>query len=190
VYKVLSQTVPPAAKTEELIEAEHYFEDILRGVDSSLLDEWEKLRNPDYVPEDAEPIAEHKAFTRNRPAFIRSSRNAIFDLVKALSSDNLAAVLGMIEPDDSSGKPWNHQRLDDALGVYFQTHQHIRLDPEARSAKHTHLLEESPRRWIIEQTLIDPDEMNDWSVRVIVDLDGCDSAGKTVLMLDSIAPIA
>ena len=53
VYKVLSQTVPPAAKTEDLIEAEAFFEDILRGVDSSLLDEWEKLRNPDYVPEPA-----------------------------------------------------------------------------------------------------------------------------------------
>ena len=87
VYKVLSQTVPPAAKTEDLIEAEHFLEDIVRNVDSSLLDEWEKLRNPDYVPEQEKPVAERKAvaFTRNRPAFTRAVRNAVFDLVKALS---------------------------------------------------------------------------------------------------------
>jgi len=41
VFKVLVQTVPPAAKTEEVLEAESYFESMLRGIDSSLLDEWE-----------------------------------------------------------------------------------------------------------------------------------------------------
>ncbi|MEM1444399.1 MAG: DUF3516 domain-containing protein, partial [Verrucomicrobiota bacterium] len=47
VFKVLVQTVPPAAKTEEVLEAEAWLGSLLRGVDSSLLDEWEKLRNPD-----------------------------------------------------------------------------------------------------------------------------------------------
>jgi superfamily II RNA helicase len=191
VYKVLSQTVPPSLKTEDLNEAEAFLEDILRNVDSSLLDEWEKLRNPEYVPGQEKPASGSKsvAFTRNRPAFIRALRNAVFDLVKALSREDVAAVLDLIEPDDSNHNPWNRERVDDALNSYFDTHQRIRLDPEARSSKHTRILEESPRRWVIEQTLVDPDEMNDWSLEMIVDLDHCDSAGKTVLTLDSIAAI-
>jgi hypothetical protein len=190
-YKVLSQTVPPSAKTEELIEAEHYFEDILRGVDSSLLDEWEKLRNPDYVPEEEKPVAERKAvaFTRNKPAFMRALRNAVFELVKALSRGDSAAVLALIEPSDAEGAAWNRQRVEVMLDAYFVGHERIRLDPEARATKHTTISEEEPRRWIIEQTLVDPVEMNDWSMRITLDLDRCDAAGVVVLVLDGLAAI-
>jgi superfamily II RNA helicase len=44
VYKVLVQTVPPTAKTEEVAEAEEFLSGIIRKIDSSLIDEWEKLR--------------------------------------------------------------------------------------------------------------------------------------------------
>jgi superfamily II RNA helicase len=46
VYKILAQTVPPNHKTPELESAELYFEEMLRNVDSSIIDEWEKLRVP------------------------------------------------------------------------------------------------------------------------------------------------
>jgi superfamily II RNA helicase len=192
VYKVLSQTVTPGLKTAELIEAEAFFEDILRGVDSSLLDEWEKLRNPDYVPEEEKPVAERRAvaFTRKRPAFVRALRNAVFDLVKALARDDTAAVLAQVEPADPEGIPWTRQRLDALLDGYFSGHQRIRLDPEARAVKHTLISEENPRRWVCEQILVDPEEFNDWSLRLVVDLDRCDEAAGVVLMLDGIAAIA
>ena len=45
VYKVLVQTVPPALKTDELDAAEGLLEATVRGVDSSLLDEWQRLRD-------------------------------------------------------------------------------------------------------------------------------------------------
>ncbi len=192
VYKVLSQTVPPSAKTEDLIEAEAFFEDILRGVDSSLLDEWEKLRNPDYVPEDEKPVAERKAvaFTRNRPAFIRALRNSVFAVVKACSRDDVAAVLAMIEPEDGDGKAWTRERIDGLLGGYFAGHQRIRLDPEARAAKHTRISEDNQRRWIVEQTLVDPEELNDWSLVIVIDLDRCDAAGGVVIDLQGFSAIA
>ena len=192
VYKVLSQTVPPAAKTEDLIEAEAFFEDILRNVDSSLLDEWEKLRNPDYVPEEEKPVAERRAvaFTRNRPAFQRALRNAVFTLVKAFAEGNTAAILAQIEPADSDGTPWTRQRIEGLFDAFYANHERIRLDPEARAAKHTRISEDSPRRWICEQTLVDPEEWNDWSLRLAIDLDRCDAVAGIVLVLDDLAPIA
>jgi hypothetical protein len=45
-YKVLVQTVPLAAKTEEVHDIVEYFWAIVRNVDSSLLDEWERMRDP------------------------------------------------------------------------------------------------------------------------------------------------
>ncbi|MEY2408902.1 MAG: hypothetical protein QOF48_1572, partial [Verrucomicrobiota bacterium] len=48
VYKVLAQTVPDPAKTDTVREMELYLATMIRQVDSSLLDEWEKMRDPNY----------------------------------------------------------------------------------------------------------------------------------------------
>jgi superfamily II RNA helicase len=191
VYKVLAQTVPPMAKTEELVEAEEYFGDLLRTVDSSLLDEWEKLRNPDYVPLEERPAAERKAvaFTRNRPAFTRALRNAVFTLVKAFAEGNTAAILARIEPADPEGQPWTAARIECLLDGYYAEHERIRLDPEARAAKHSRLSDEHPRRWTVEQTLVDPEELNDWFLKLAIDLDRSDAESRPVLTLESLAPL-
>src|SRR5579863_4816417 len=44
-YKALRQTVPDEAKTEELSDLIEWLGEIVRQVDSSLLDEWERLRD-------------------------------------------------------------------------------------------------------------------------------------------------
>jgi superfamily II RNA helicase len=192
VYKVLSQTVPPAAKNEDLTEAEHFLEALVRGVDSSLLDEWEKLRDPEYTPQETRPAPGMKAvsFTRQRQVFLRSVRNAVFGVVKALSQEDVAKVLEQIEPEDSGGLAWPRQRIDVLLDAYFASHERIRLDPEARAAKHTRVSEENARRWICEQIVVDPEDLNDWSLKFAIDLDRCDAAGAVVLVLDDFAPVA
>ncbi len=194
VYKVLSQTVPPAMKTPEVLEVETFLEDILRSVDSSLLDEWEKLRNPEYVPVADRPPAERQAqpFTRNKPAFTRALRNAVFDVVKALSHGKFEDLFERIEPQDSDGLAWNRERLLALTDDYFADHERIRLDPEARNTKHTRIEDlsaEGLRKWSCEQTLIDPEDDNDWSMRFTVDLDRSDAEARPVLILEAIAPI-
>ena len=52
-YKALRQTVPEDGKTEELIDLIEWLGELVRQVDSSLIDEWERLRNPD--PDEAAP---------------------------------------------------------------------------------------------------------------------------------------
>src|ERR1044072_3712387 len=44
VHKVMAQTVPDAAKTDAVREMEDSLQLMIRQVDSSLLDEWEKMR--------------------------------------------------------------------------------------------------------------------------------------------------
>jgi hypothetical protein len=116
-------------------------------------------------------------------------KNAIFDVLKALSQRDTAKFLQCIEPADSESQPWTRQRIVSLLDTYHLEHERIRLDPEARAAKHTHFFEDDTRRWTCEQILVDPEEGNDWSLRFTVDLDRCDAAGSVVLVLETFGPL-
>jgi hypothetical protein len=75
VHKVLAQTVPDAAKNDAVREMEIYLGTMIRQVDSSLLDEWEKMRDPNYHRAETQGSAARPA-RRNRtsPATARRSR--------------------------------------------------------------------------------------------------------------------
>src|SRR4029077_3578485 len=75
-YKALRQTVPDEAKTEDLTDLIEWLGELIRQVDSSLIDEWERLRNPD--PESAAIEAAPKSVTWNTRAFRIIVRNALF----------------------------------------------------------------------------------------------------------------
>ncbi|MGY8687704.1 MAG: DUF3516 domain-containing protein, partial [Verrucomicrobiales bacterium] len=192
VYKVLDQTVPPAAKTEEVEEAEAFLEDIVRSVDSSLIDEWHRLRDPAYVPEAKKPEAERNKrlppITRNRPAFTRIVRKRVFDILKALGNRQWTAALALVEPNDHEDQAWTANRLEERTTTYLESHELIRLDPEARNRKHTYI-DEEPKQWRVEQILVDREELNDWVLTLTIDLPASDEAYQPVLTLHRIGPV-
>lgn len=192
VYKVLNQTVPPSFKTEELLEAETYLKEHLVSVDSSLIDEWELMRNPDYVPAENQPRAAQKQrpFTQDSLKFTRLVRNHVFTAVKYLAHDNIASLLDHLEPLSSQEQVWTAARIDELLNDYYADRLRIRLDPEARNNKHCQI-EKSPedRQWRVRQTLCDPDELNDWEFILRVDLDQSDERNEPVIELEHFGPI-
>lgn len=190
VYKVLSQTVPESLKTEDLHEAEAFLELIVRHTDSSLLDEWETLKGGGERVERATPsVAGFKAkirYTQDKASFRRQLRNHLLTFVTALSRYQMEAALSLVEAAGSDGKPWTPERLQRVLDVYHEGHHQIRLDPEARNARHTHFEDDGVT---IHQTLIDPDELNDWSIRFTLDVEKSDAARTPVLRLEEISAI-
>jgi hypothetical protein len=183
---VLVQTVPPSAKTDELEEAESFLGEILRGVDSSLIDEWEKLRNPDFVAgeEKAEVIKKAVPFSRRKAEFERAVRHAVFDFVKELSRGNLAEALDLVSGEMMIGE------LRDAMEAHAEEHGFIRMDPEARSAKYYRVEEiAGSRKKRIEQVLVDSEELNDWIVVFELDLEKSDERDEVDLALVSIGAI-
>src|SRR5450756_1033251 len=70
-YKALRQTVPDQAKTEELIDLIEWLGELVRQVDSSLIDEWERLRNPAASPG---PRPGHRHFQHPRVPGARAQR--------------------------------------------------------------------------------------------------------------------
>ena len=108
VFKVLAQTVPDTAKNEQLQEMELYLSTMIRQVDSSLLDEWERMRDPNFQRADAKevrpPGAEEaeRDITRDTKAFTSAIRNRIFVFLRGLVNGEFEAALSSLAEGSSS----------------------------------------------------------------------------------------
>lgn len=188
VYKVLTQTVPPTMMTEGLAEAETFFSTMLRGIDSSLLDEWEKLKSPGSEVVETEPEPQKMVpISRRKEAFERLVRNRIFEAVSAFVRGNLESISDPFVLDPVA---WTPLRLTQLRDEFLETHGGIRFDPEARNRDHFHREELSgSRRWKIEQMMIDYEGLNDWSLVAEVDLDHCDREDSVIIEVKGIGPV-
>ena len=153
VYKVLAQTVPPAVKTEELEEAEAFLAEILRGVDSSLLDEWERLR------ESGLRAAGGAAAGRAPGGAVHPQPGGVHAVGAGRGVRfREGAVAGAMGGGAGEGRRGVDGRAAGGAmdGVCRESHGSIRLDPEARNAKHFRVDEIPGRRaWRVEQVLVD-----------------------------------
>ena len=67
----------------------------------------------------------------------------------------------------------------------------MRLDPEARNVRHTHVEAGRGRpTWRVQQVLVDPELHNDWMAEFDVDLDESRRAQQPVLALTRLGPLA
>jgi superfamily II RNA helicase len=186
VWKVLGQTVPEGAKTEAVIEMETYFRELIRGIDSSLIEEWEKMRNPDFVAQDAaDKPARPSAFdlTRDVASFRRLVRTAVLGFLQEIAARDWEAASARV------GAPEDARNLETAFGAYFAARGRLRLDPEGRSAKHTHWDESDAKEWRVAQVLVDPEEQNDWEAVFTVSLETSRIENRPVVQFCGVAPI-
>jgi hypothetical protein len=180
-FKALRQTVPDEAKTEELTDLIEWLGELVRQVDSSLLDEWAKLRSP------TEPAAgpvrvddPPPAVTGNRRAFRVLVRNALFRRVE-LAALRRWEQLG--ELDGEAG--WDGQRWEQALAGFFADHGEIGTGADARGPGLL-LVQERPDRWLVRQILDDPAGDHDWGIAAEVDLPASDAAGEAVIRITAV----
>jgi superfamily II RNA helicase len=174
-YKALRQTVPDEAKTEELADLIEWLGELVRQVDSSLLDEWEKLTNPTD-----EPIEEDDrtpAVTTNSRAFRVLVRNALFHRVQLAARRDYAA-LGAL--DAESG--WDAEEWAEALEPYFELHDEIGTGPDARGPKFL-IIDQHQERWQVRQIFDDPAGDLDWGFTADIDLAASDEIGAAAVTI-------
>ncbi|MDQ2638522.1 MAG: DUF3516 domain-containing protein, partial [Actinomycetota bacterium] len=175
-YKALRSGVPAAARTEELIDIVEWLGELVRQVDSSLLDEWELLTSPDQ-PHDA-PVAvpaRPRPLTGNERAFTAMVRNALFRRVQLFARarwDELGAL--------DSGSGWTAQRWADVGADYFDEHDDVGTGADARGPALL-IIEREPDVWRVRQIFDDPAGDHDWGFTVEVDLAASDEEGAAVL---------
>ena len=175
-YKALRSGVPASARTEELADIVEWLGELVRQVDSSLLDEWEQLTSPDQ-PHDA-PVAvpaKPRPLSGNERAFTAMVRNALFRRVELFARQRWAE-LG--ELDRGSG--WNAQRWAEVGEEYFAEHADVGTGPDARGPAML-IIERESDVWRVRQILDDPAGDHDWGFTVEVDLAASDEEGAAVL---------
>ncbi len=192
VYKVLSQTVPDTVKTDAIREMELYLRDMLRQVDSSLLEEWERMRDPSYRPlgtagtDMRPPRPEEPAdVTRDAKAFTAAIRTRVFAFLRAWSTGQDDAALSLLDSSaDGGGESWTAARLRAAREAHRAEHDGLRLDPEARNLRHTQVAVDADQRsWRVQQMLVDAAGLNDWVAELDVDLVASRVSGEPVMQL-------
>jgi superfamily II RNA helicase len=182
-YRALRQTVPGDAKTEELIDLEEWLGELVRQVDSSLIDEWERLRNPGADPAAVAAAAEPPAVTRNVRAFRVLVRNALFRRVE-LAALRRYHELG--ELDASGG--WDADAWAEALERYFDEYDDLGTGPEARGPALL-VIDQQRDRWTVRQIFDDPASDHDWGISAEVDLAASDEAGAAVVRVTEVGPL-
>jgi superfamily II RNA helicase len=181
-YKALRQTVPEDARTEELTDLIEWLGELVRQVDSSLIDEWELLRNPQaelVAPADDRP----PAVTGNRRAFRVLVRNALFRHVE-LAAMRRWDELGELD----AGTGWDAEAWAEALEPYFEEHREIGTGPDARGPALL-ILDERAGEWRARQIFDDPAEDHDWGFSAVIDLAASDEAGEAVVAVTSVGQL-
>ena len=178
-YRALRRTVPSHARTEDVEDLISWLGELVRQVDSSLLEEWEALRNPAAEVPAAQPVDERPPpVTANRRAFRVLVRNAVFRRVELMALRRWID-LGELDPE------FGQDAWEVAIKGYFEEHESLGTGPDARGPALFSVTEE-PGRWVVRQTLDDPRGDHDWVLDATVDLAEADAAGTAVLRVEAV----
>jgi superfamily II RNA helicase len=172
VYRAARQTIPDDAKTEELRDLIEWLGELVRQVDSSLVDEWEALTRP---TDDSDPTGKlipppPPNVVTNRRAFLVLVRNELWRRVRLAA---LQRDIELVAMDPEAGWP-------EALDAYYAEHDEIGTGPDARSSALI-IIDEGPERWLVRQILYDPNGNHDWGIRAEVDLPASRDEGIAVV---------
>uniref|UniRef100_A0AAU2W361 DUF3516 domain-containing protein n=2 Tax=unclassified Streptomyces TaxID=2593676 RepID=A0AAU2W361_9ACTN len=186
-YKALEHTIPDDIKSEDLEDLIAWLGEMVRQVDSSLLDEWEQLANPEVeTAEQAQERADEvKPVTANARAFRVLVRNAMFRRVELAALDR---VRDLGELDGDAG--WDEDAWGEAMDAYWDEHEELGTGPDARGPKLLKIDEDAEHGlWRVRQTFADPSGDHDWGISAEVDLAASDEEGRAVLRVTSVGQL-
>jgi hypothetical protein len=169
-YKTLLQTVPETYRDETLDDVLAFLRVTVRGVDSSLIDEWERMRDPGYTPlpqaGPERPVAPPPIWADER-AFKARIRSELHRLLVAIARKDWAAAQEALVDPTGTGTPG---ALEAAMAPYFAEHPRIDVTPAARRPDKTLVAKTGERRWEATQRLVDETGEADWALFCEVDL--------------------
>jgi superfamily II RNA helicase len=198
VWKVLLQTVPQSAKTEAVLEMEAHLGELVRGIDSSLIEEWERLQG---MEPSAEDVSEKKLqarwdarpFDADPAAFRRAVRVAIHLVLKDAAAKAFEAAAARLLPDASTEAELAAEaaRIERLFGAHAAARGRFMLDPSGRAAERTFFpgTASGENEIDVVQVLVDPGGENDWEARFTLDLAATRAARSPVLRLVSVCEI-
>ena len=173
-FRVLDRTIPESRRDERLEDITAWLDFVVHSIDSSLVDEWENAGAEDAENAAAPDAAQ--AVVRDRRGLTVLVRNALFRRVRLAALGKLEE-LGELDAD--LGYP--ERRWQEALDAFYDQHEEIMLDGDARSMAYLTIDEsdeEIAHVWRVTQTFKDSDDDRDFMIRADVDLDATQDSGE------------
>jgi superfamily II RNA helicase len=193
-YRTLRRTVPEQVKTDELDEIVEWLGETVRQTDSSLLDEWEALTDPDAVDRATaaaaagEPAPPPRPITANERTFTVMVRNAMFQKVQLAARDRFEELATLeaaaAARTDPPGRPaMTAAAWEEALGAYWDEYEVMDTGPQARSPQLLMIDRQAAGDgiWTVRQIIDDPEGNHDFAIVGTVDLAASDAAGEPVI---------
>ncbi|RNE49746.1 DUF3516 domain-containing protein [Corynebacterium alimapuense] len=182
-WRTLRQSVPQEAMTEQLDDVVEWLGELIKQVDSSLVDEWAHMSDED-TPISKEALERELAFgvedpsalTSNRRAFTIMVRNLMFRLVELFAFEKEAELARLTDYLEREDKP----DFGSALDAYFDEYADLDTGQDARGKEYFRL-EQEGRSWQVRQVIKDPAGDNSFAFIATIDLDASDEAGEVRL---------
>ena len=175
-FRSLDRTVPVAKRNEQLEDIISWLGFMVRSVDSSLVDEWEAAGDPaalDMVP----PSAANQVVADRRGVTLLV-RNALIRRVTLAARDHYDQ-LGELD----AGFGMTATRWERALDAYYEQHEEILTDADARSSAMLSIDEadeQTAHVWHVHQIFADEDGDHDFGIMADLDLDATQEEGEAV----------
>ena len=198
-FRTIERTVPEPAKTDELNALVDWLGELVRQVDSSLLDEWNAAQTLEHDADDGvldatlAAAAAHRAHedlappvravTENERAFTVMVRNAVFKRVLAAAFDRIEELGELDGPHGFGEGEW-----DAALERYYDEYDSMGSGAAARSAGLLTIDRSASASgtWRFRQVLDDPAGDHDWAIEGVVDLAASAEAGDAVIRVEKV----
>lgn len=182
-YKAARQTIPDELKNDELRDIIEWLGELVRQVDSSLLDEWEEMTHPDPEHHSAAPALPPapRGVTSNDRAFMVLVRNEMFRRVLLAAREDYEQLGELDAANGFTSDAWR-----DALDGYWAEHDDLLTGADARGSALL-IVEKEPGMWRLRQIFDDPEGDHDWGISATVDLAESDEQGVAVVRVTDVS---
>jgi hypothetical protein len=141
---------------------------MIQQVDSSLVDAWEALTQPEASKDAPDEVAPPFDLAQQPALLAARVRSDLHGLVRALADCDYEKAASCVFQDP--GDSWGPARFETALAPYFEEYERIEFTPDARNSRRTLLKPAGSRVWDVSQVLVDPVGDNFWVIEGRIDL--------------------
>ncbi|MFT4704571.1 MAG: superfamily II RNA helicase [Bradymonadia bacterium] len=176
VWRTLRRNIPESYQTDELVEAVAWLRALLTSVDTSLVNEWERLQSP----AGADAVASERPWFYDKRAVRARIRAEMLTFLRALSFQDYEAAASSVSAESDLADP---KALEDALVPFFEEWDAMVFDHRSRLAEHQTLEELGRGEWRVRQTIRDAEETGEWFAEAVVHLTSPHEPAEPILRL-------
>ena len=185
VHDTLVRSIPSSLKTEEIEDMAAFFRSMVVRVDSSLLQAWEQMIQPNEESSEASTSPREYDLALDVRGLRARIRGELQSIVRCLAAKQYDEVQSLLHP--SARALWERDAVEAALEPFYDRYETIIADDRARKTHLSVINEIEPRVWRVRQVLLDEADDRYFALDGEVDLRDEKNPAEPLVRLKTIA---